>query len=211
MAQLSLNVLGRAPIPGQAKTRLIPELGTEGAAMAHAVLLTHVAGIARAWSMIPKTSRLFRLWGKPDTTSPLFHTLALPEQCRTQPCGDLGEVLDGIVQAGLAEARAVFLLGGDAVSVDFVALDNAEAALANHSAVLIPAADGGYVLLGVRCHAKELFCDIPWGTGEVAEVTRSVMRRLGWSWAEIPGHWDVDSYQDWERFNSHVRFWPDSC
>ncbi|MBF0427878.1 MAG: TIGR04282 family arsenosugar biosynthesis glycosyltransferase [Magnetococcales bacterium] len=210
-ANCSINVLGRAPLPGFSKTRLIPALGAEGAAHAHVELLTHVAGVARSWSSELGSRRLFRLWGTPDLSSSLFQSLAEATQQRLQPTGDLGARLDWIARAGLAEARAVLLLGGDAVSVDRKTLDHAEAVLLDHPAVLIPADDGGYVLLGLNTYAPELFCDIPWGSDQVAEATRTVLRFLQWSWKEIPGHWDVDSPEDWERFHLQKSRWPDNC
>lgn len=211
LANLSLNLLGRAPVPGLVKTRLIPALGVEGAALAHAVLLTHVAKEALTWCSTPETNRLFRLWSTPDCSSPLLQGLALPDQLREQPSGGLGARLDWIVQAGLAEAKGVFLLGGDAVSLDIKTLDWAESVLKDHDAVLIPAEDGGYVLLGVRCCAPELFGAIPWGTAQVAAATRTVLQTLGWSWQEVSGHWDVDSPADWERFNQQKKSWLNNC
>ncbi|MBF0627412.1 MAG: TIGR04282 family arsenosugar biosynthesis glycosyltransferase [Magnetococcales bacterium] len=199
-AAVSCNLLARAPQPGRSKTRLIAALGAEGAADAHAVLLTHVAGMARHWCSRSGSGRLFRLWVTPDETDPFFATVADSVQLRLQPEGDLGVRLDRIARCGLAEAGAVLLLGGDAVSLDSSALDRAAEALLRHPAVLIPAADGGYVLLGLTRHAPQLFAAIPWGSGQVAEATRRVFQELGWSWEEIPGHWDVDRLEDWERF-----------
>ncbi|MBF0340934.1 MAG: TIGR04282 family arsenosugar biosynthesis glycosyltransferase [Magnetococcales bacterium] len=199
-ARLSLNLLGRAPEPGCSKTRLIPTLGPLGAAQAHAALLTHVARVARNWCAVPESGRLFRLWGTPDFASPLLADLANESQRRIQPEGDLGERLDWIARAGLAEAEMALLLGGDAPSVDSATLDLAEHRLSSHAALLVPARDGGYVLLGLRDHARQLFADIPWGSDRVAERTREILRELAWSWEEIPGHWDVDRIEDWERF-----------
>ncbi len=206
-ANLSLNLLGRVPVPGAVKTRLIPALGEQGAADAHAVLLTHVSRVARLWSDISSSNRLFRLWGTGDGSSLLLRDLALVDQQRQQPDGDLGARMDWIVRAGLAEAQGVMVLGGDAVSVTQKTLDQAESLLLHHAAVLVPAEDGGYVLLGLRGYAPQLFRDMPWGSSQVAAITRQRLCGLGWSWQEIPGHWDVDSVGDWYRFNS----WRNNC
>lgn len=210
-AALSLNLLGRAPSPGFSKTRLIPALGAEGAARAHAALLTHVARLARQWCAMRGPEHRFRLWATPDFRAPLFARLAEASQLRVQPEGDLGARLRGIAQAALAEAEAVLLLGGDAASLDFATLNRAEEALSRHPAVLIPALDGGYVLLGLTRYAPELFREIPWGGDGVAEATRGVLRALEWSWEELPGHWDVDRPEDWERFRTLEKDWSDNC
>lgn len=209
--RISLNLLGRVPEPGDSKTRLIPLLGAKGAAQAHAELLTHVAGVSRSWCAQKPDQRLFRLWVTPHLLDPLFVRLAGPEQLRRQPDGDLGARLDRIAQSGLAEAEAVLLIGGDAVSLDLLALNRVEEILTHHPAVMVPARDGGYVLLGLRRHAPELFADLPWGSSRVAEVTRRILHRLHWSWDEIPGHWDVDRPEDWERFRCLEKSWSDNC
>ncbi|MBF0178456.1 MAG: TIGR04282 family arsenosugar biosynthesis glycosyltransferase [Magnetococcales bacterium] len=200
-AKISLNLLGKAPVPGFVKTRLIPALGAAAATRAHIILLTHLTRIASDWCAAAPENRLLRLWCAPDASDPWFRTLvATPAQLRDQPEGDLGARLAAIAASGLAEAQGVMLLGGDAASLTPADLNRAGAILRRHPAVMIPARDGGYLLLGLRANAPELFSDMPWGTERVAAVTRARLRRLGWSWEELPGHWDVDRPEDWEEF-----------
>ncbi|MBF0293834.1 MAG: TIGR04282 family arsenosugar biosynthesis glycosyltransferase [Magnetococcales bacterium] len=200
MAKISLNLLGKAPVPGFVKTRLIPALGPQGAVRAHIILLTHLTRLARDWCATDPKQRLFRLWCAPDATDPWFRTLAAPMQLRDQPAGDLGARLALIAATGLAEASAVLLLGGDAASLTPLDLDRAEAILQRHPAVMIPARDGGYLLLGLRTNAPQLFSDMPWGTDRIAAATRARLRRLDCTWEELPGHWDVDRLEDWEEY-----------
>ena len=62
----------------------------------------------------------------------------------------------------------------------------------HHDAVVIPAADAGYVLVGLkRCDAR-LFGDIAWGGKDVMATTRERLAVLGWRWYELPSSWDVD-------------------
>ncbi|MBF0417864.1 MAG: TIGR04282 family arsenosugar biosynthesis glycosyltransferase [Magnetococcales bacterium] len=208
---LSIHLLGRRPEPGVCKTRLISVLGAEGAANAHARLLTHVAGMLRRWCSDAPLGRLYRLWVTSAESTPFLDTLADACQRRVQPEGDLGARLTAIARIGLAEAEAVLLVGGDAVSLDIETLDHTESLLSSHDAVLIPAEDGGYVALALKRFHPDLFCAMPWGTAGVAEETRTVFRRLGWSWKEIPGHWDVDFPEEWERFRRLENNWSDNC
>jgi hypothetical protein len=76
----------------------------------------------------------------------------------------------------------------------------AAAALARHDAVIGPARDGGYVLLGIKRLDTSLFHAIPWSTAAVAETTRARLRALGWTWAELPESEDVDDRASWERW-----------
>ncbi|MEO5345365.1 MAG: TIGR04282 family arsenosugar biosynthesis glycosyltransferase [Magnetococcus sp. YQC-9] len=210
-ARISLNLLGRHPEPGQCKTRLIPALGIEGATEAHAALLTHTTCTMRRWCDVCATERRFRLWTTTKSRTPFLSSLVEPDQLRLQPEGDLGARLAWIAQAGLAEAEVVLLVGGDAVSLDEKSLDHTETLLSSHDAILVPAEDGGYVLMGLRRLDPALFAAMPWGGERLAEATRAVFRQLGWSWAEIPGHWDVDFPEEWERFRSLAKNWSDNC
>ena len=69
-------------------------------------------------------------------------------------------------------------------------------------AVVGPAEDGGYVLLGLKLVAPELFQDMPWGTDGVLSKTRQRLRGLAWDWRELPELWDVDDPQDLERLTA---------
>ncbi|MBF0455225.1 MAG: TIGR04282 family arsenosugar biosynthesis glycosyltransferase [Magnetococcales bacterium] len=195
----SLEILARAPLVGQVKTRLIPALGPRGAAQAHEQLLSHVLTIALSWQGV-KVDRGLHLWCTPDSNHPYFDTLLPLSHRRCQPSGDLGQRMATIVDESLKRSRQVILLGGDAASISTRLLDQVEAALQEVPVVMAPAEDGGYILLGLTRSAPTLFSSMPWGTEHVAEQTRSRLRDLGWPWREFPGQWDVDRGEDWDRF-----------
>ena len=48
MASPTISIFARLPVPGQAKTRLIPAVGEEGAARGYARLLHHTVAQVRA-------------------------------------------------------------------------------------------------------------------------------------------------------------------
>ena len=66
-------------------------------------------------------------------------------------------------------------------------------------AVLGPAEDGGYVLLGLRRPAPAVFAEMPWGSERVLALTRERMARLDWDWRELETLWDLDRPPDYER------------
>ncbi len=189
----------RAYIAGQAKTRQKPALGSEGAARAQRRLLGWVTDMGQHWCAATP-SRQFRLWCAPDSQHPFFATLTAPSALRDQPSGNLGARLAHIAEKESRNRTAVLLLGGDGVSINAKTLDQAETALEKHPAVLAPAEDGGYVLLGLRQPKEAVFRDIPWGGKQVASITRQRLTELGWSWAELDEQWDVDTIADWNRF-----------
>ena len=72
----------------------------------------------------------------------------------------------------------------------------AAAQLAQHDAVLVPVADGGYVLLGLRADCPEIFRDMAWSTPVVAAETLRRLAALGLSVWLGPTLHDIDEPAD---------------
>ncbi|MCF7991567.1 MAG: TIGR04282 family arsenosugar biosynthesis glycosyltransferase [Thiohalocapsa sp.] len=200
-------LFAKAPIPGQAKTRLIPALGAEGAAALHARLLEDT--LAR---LVPAALAPLEIWCAPSSDHPLFADLALRYgvALRRQPEGDLGRRLCLAAEEALREARAVVLIGSDCpeLQADDVELSLQALIDGRMDAVLGPAVDGGYVLLALRVPAPELFAAMPWGGDRVAEITRERMAALGLRWQELPVLRDLDRPEDLDWYAAE-HAWPD--
>jgi len=63
-------------------------------------------------------------------------------------------------------------------------------------AVLAPALDGGYVLIGLRRLEPSLFAGMAWGTDRVLAETRRRFAALGWEWRETEPLPDIDRPED---------------
>ena len=63
-------------------------------------------------------------------------------------------------------------------------------------AIIGPAVDGGYYLIGVRESDLEVFSGIRWGSGQVLAATLEKFRDLGWRWRELATRRDVDRPAD---------------
>ena len=196
-------IFAKAPVPGQVKTRLIPRLGEEGAARLYAGLLRRIVFELGGAGICP-----VQCWCAPDIHHELFTEIAARHGVRLekQSGADLGARMLHAASVALGDSDRVILVGGDCpgLGVDYLglALDGLEEGA---EAVLGPAEDGGYVLLGLKRAAVELFQDMPWGTGEVLAVTRQRLRALGWQWRELPALWDVDRPEDLERLSPGLR------
>ncbi|WP_416137764.1 TIGR04282 family arsenosugar biosynthesis glycosyltransferase [Halomonas sp. HK25] len=193
--EVALAILAKAPIPGRAKTRLIPALGPEGAARVHAQLLGHTLEVACA-ALPPER---ITLWTALDHAHPLF--LALAERhgvtLRPQLEGDLGERM----HHALAQADGpAMIIGSDCPVLTPALLGTCAEALEDHDAVCLPAEDGGYALLGVRHPDPRIFDDILWGTGSVMAETHQRIAALGWRLACPATVWDVDRPEDLRRW-----------
>lgn len=193
-APVAVAILAKAPIPGLAKTRLIPHLGADGAADLQRWLLRRAVATALAADIGPVT-----LWCAPDPEHPAF--LASLDQgplsLRQQPDTDLGERM----RLAIAESTAAgtLVVGTDCPLLTPGHLQRAAAALADHDAVVTPAEDGGYVLIGMQEARHQVFADVAWSTDRVMAQTRHRLASIDWKWAEFAPLWDVDRSEDFER------------
>ena len=192
-----LLIFAKAPVPGRVKTRLAGRLGTRGAAALYRDLLRQTLRIARAARLCP-----IELWCAPDARHGFFvacrreYGVRLRRQCG----GDLGRRMNHALNQTLAAGHPAILIGGDCASLGAAELRTAFGLLAaDHEAVLGPAADGGYVLIGLNRPSPALFRGIAWSTPTVLAATRRRLRRAGMNWAELPPGWDVDTPADLRR------------
>lgn len=197
-----LAILAKAPLAGQAKTRLIPALGAEGAARLQAELIRHTLVTA----LKATRASAITLWTALDHQHPLF--LELAEQfaitLKPQPEGDLGarmhHALHDMGQPGL-------LIGTDCPVLDAELLTTCQSSLTRADAVFLPAEDGGYVLVGVRRPSPQLFSGIDWGSADVMAQTMQRLEEIQWSSDYPTTLWDVDRPEDIERLRAlHQRF-----
>ena len=91
------------------------------------------------------------------------------------------------------------LVGTDVPGYDVAYLARAAAALERHDAVIGPAEDGGYVLVGLA-RDVDVFGGVPWSTPEVMAATRARLAAAGASHVEMPPLWDVDTHDDYVRW-----------
>ena len=197
-ANIGVAILAKAPLAGFAKTRLIPHLGAEGAAGLQRWLLQRTVKTALSAGLGPVT-----LWCAPDTLHPDFalcHTFG-PLTLRRQPDGDLGErMLTAFAET--TTPAGTLVIGTDCPALTPALLHQAAKALAVNDAAVVPAEDGGYVLIGMRQAAPRIFDAVDWSTGRVMAQTRERLVEIGWRWQEFAPLWDVDRGADLDRLNA---------
>jgi hypothetical protein len=205
-SRTAVLVFAKAPEPGRVKTRLVPALGEGPAAVLAARLARRtVAEVTRA-GLTSVT-----LCATPDTRHPFFellqrhHGITLAEQGG----GDLGARMHRALAAALCGHDAAILVGTDIPGLSAADLVRAAACLEDGAdAVLGPAEDGGYWLIGLRRSHADLFEDMPWGGGAVLAETLRRMGELGLRAACVAERWDVDRPDDLERLAADAVFAP---
>ena len=192
-----LVVFAKAPMPGQVKTRLIPTMGAQAAATLHEKLIFHSLA-----TTIKAGVGAVELWCTPSHEHPFFIRCAREFQVelRKQRGGDIGQRMAHAFYETLKISDSVLLIGSDVPCLTCADLKEAMALLQEKvDAVISPAEDGGYVLLGLRRYTSKIFSGISWGTDLVVAQTRTCLRSLGWHWHELSTRWDVDRPEDVQR------------
>ena len=196
---VTIAILAKAPIPGAVKTRLIPTIGAHAAAVLQERLTERAIATALAADVGPVT-----LWCSPDATHSTFLKLVMQQRIvlKRQPEGDLGARMLAATAAGNGP---VLVIGTDCPALTELHLRGAANALREgNDVVIIPAEDGGYVLIGTRTPQPAIFADIAWGTNTVLAETHARIMEQRLVLSEQPPLWDVDTEADLARLEREL-------
>jgi len=197
-------VFAKAPVPGTVKTRLLPAIGAHGAAALQHALLRHTLATVCA------THYPVELWCSPDADHPGFAELRaqFAVALAVQRGADLGERMASACNDALQRAQYVIIVGSDCPTLIGADLQAAVARLCHDSdAVLGPARDGGYWLIGLRRFDAALFTDVPWGSAAVLGTTLQRLRDLRWRWHLLTERGDIDRPADLDSLPAALRVW----
>jgi rSAM/selenodomain-associated transferase 1 len=184
----------RYPVPGIAKTRLIPAIGPDRAAVLHGRMTESIVEQLAASSLSDVDVEV-RFTGA--TESAMRSWLGKRWLYRAQGDGDLGTRLTEAFQVAFHEgAPAVMAIGADVPRLASEILRSALDDLRTQDVVVGPTTDGGYYLIGMRAFHPELFTKIPWGTETVFERTRDTAHESGLSLGLLPKLQDIDRPED---------------
>jgi rSAM/selenodomain-associated transferase 1 len=193
MSQPELLLFARQPVPGEVKTRLIPQYGAGGAAEIAAFLIRATVELAAsAWP-----GRI-SLYASPDPGHPLFRELSreFSIALATQAGGDLGTKMLAALEEGIARSGCAAVMGCDVPHCGWPLLDQANDWLARGDNVLGPSEDGGYYFIGLQQAQAGLFQGIPWGGQGVLAATLARAEALGIEFEMLPLQRDIDTAAD---------------
>jgi uncharacterized protein len=202
-----LYIFTRFPQPGCTKTRLIPTLGTVGAANLQRQMTEHL--LARFQSPRLQKSLLLEVHFTGGTTQQMADWLGNAVKIAPQCEGDLGERLIYSLEQGFAAGlQRILVVGSDCPALDETQIMQALKLLSSHDIVLGPAVDGGYYLIGLNRLYAPLFENVPWGTNRVLETTQTLATNGGLSVALLNCLPDIDRPEDlplWELYAKHAQ------
>ncbi|MDH5445647.1 MAG: TIGR04282 family arsenosugar biosynthesis glycosyltransferase [Gammaproteobacteria bacterium] len=194
----SLLIFARAPVPGHCKTRLIPLLGDAGAAeLQQELILSTVDTLCRAH--ICHT----QLWCSPDINHPCFEFMSNKYgiNCFQQQGAGLGERMHDALSKQTTDFSII--VGTDIPELQAEHITQAIKTLQQgRDAVIGPAEDGGYYLIGIKRDrlSEGLFQGIQWGRPEVFQQTIEKLNASGLAWESISSLWDLDNAEDYKRY-----------
>jgi hypothetical protein len=180
----------KAPREGAVKTRLCPPLHAAQACALHRAFAQDL--LARCATLAADV-----VLSTDDPTDAFVAELARRHgvPIRPQPPGDLGERMADVVAALAPDHEGVVLVGADCPTLPAGHLDEA-LERAGDGPVIGPAADGGYLLIGLPRPAPELFSGLRWGGPDVLAETLRRAENAGLALRLLPPWYDVDTGED---------------
>lgn len=178
----------RNPKLGHCKTRLAKTIGDEAALRVYRFLLAHTESVLR----------------QVDCDKAVYYSEAIRNndlweakhyQKHLQKGSDLGfRMFNAFETAFKANYMKVIIVGSDLYDLKPKHINTAFQALDSHDAVIGPAEDGGYYLLGLKTLIPKLFKNKAWGTETVFNDTVKDLKNHSVHLLESLN--DIDVYED---------------
>jgi rSAM/selenodomain-associated transferase 1 len=186
-----LALFARPPVVGAVKSRLSPALPPRLACDLYRGMLADALALLRS----ARAGERVVFWADEFADAAAFGDADLRHTL--QRGADLGERLESACAEMLRgpQDRAV-IVGADCPWLDSGSIERSFEALERVDAVVIPARDGGYVLIGLSRPLPALFHGIEWGTGRVLAQTLERARHDGASVELLDALEDLDTPQD---------------
>jgi len=194
----ALLLFARHPFAGEVKTRLAAGIGAANARRLYSCFLKDTAAQLRRLNC-----GVFVFFTPASAGREFRDFLGADLACLPQEGDTLGERMKNAFRAvfdrGISRAVAI---GSDLPGLNAGHLREAFARLRESPAVIGPAPDGGYYLLGLRAEVfpGEVFDDITWSTGVVFAETMARFRKMNVSPAVLGSLSDIDDLADLKRF-----------
>lgn len=197
---IPICVFAKPPIPGRVKTRLAPFLGQNDAAQLASAMLYDV------WSVVKTVAEVIPVLAAAEPGA--FGIDVPAERIWFQEAGDLGSRIECILRRGLNFGPAAIALGADSPLLRAEHVKEAIRCLQQNGAVLGPADDGGFYLLGVRKCPSGLLAGVPWSSSDTCRKTEARLQMHGMRVGKIRALPDVDTFRELEILRSQLEHLP---
>lgn len=160
-----LIIFTRNPELGKVKTRLAKDIGDEAALALYRFLLEHTVSVTASLKVDKQVFYSEKIQEDDIWNSAIFSK-------RLQQGLDLGQKMENAFREAFSENyKSVVIIGSDLYDLETKDLENAFFQLKTHDAVIGPAKDGGYYLLGMKSLNSSVFKNKKWSTNTVFKET----------------------------------------
>ncbi|GGI56674.1 TIGR04282 family arsenosugar biosynthesis glycosyltransferase [Winogradskyella haliclonae] len=166
MTDKALIIFTRNPELGKCKTRLANSVGNEEALKIYTHLLQHTASITKKVD-----AERFVFYSENIQKDDIWEDAFFHKQL--QQGNDLGERMQNAFEVLFSKKfKKIIIVGSDLLDLNEDTIKKAYQRLEENDAVIGPAEDGGYYLLGIKTLNKSVFIDKDWGTETVLKQTK---------------------------------------
>jgi rSAM/selenodomain-associated transferase 1 len=190
MQQQAIIIFLKYPELGRSKTRLAATVGNENALKIYRELLKHTHQITKnldchKFLFYDKESPNKMQWEEKE-----YHHLV---QVESDLGGRMKNAFAEILNKGY---QRVLIIGSDCYELTENIINEAFNLLKQNHAVIGPAIDGGYYLLGLTKLINNLFEDVEWSTNKVFTATVKNLNQQKIKFATTITLSDIDVYED---------------
>ena len=184
-----LVIFAKSPIPGKVKTRLIPELGKEGACQLYKSMAQKIITNLSMANLCH-----VHLYVHPDINHDFFKDLQETNELTMirQEGKDLGDRMSHAISTSLERYAKAIIIGTDCPEYSADYIERAISVLDDKDVVIGPAKDGGYVLIGMKQFYPNLFTHIEWGQSSVLSKTLKKIDEKSLQYQLLPALHDID-------------------
>jgi uncharacterized protein len=195
-----LIIFAKAPAPGKVKTRLVPPLSLEGAALLHDAFVRDTIELCQRVAALT-----LELHTNIETDA--WSDLEVPRKLQYE--GDLGlKMLKALEHALQSGAPRAVVLGSDSPHLPpghLGSLINSEADI-----VLGPSEDGGYYAISARRTHPQMFAHVRWSTSHALADTLTACAACHLTTALGPSWFDIDTPAELDRLIHSERIPPNT-
>ena len=190
---IPLYLFAKAPVPGQVKTRMQPELTGSGAAELALMMLTQsVSKVKTHWpgSLVLTVS--------PDQNHDCFRDLRNRYRMgiEVQTEGDLGQRIGHVLEKAIRESGCGVVMGCDVPHISGKTLSQVHARVSKRENIVGPTVDGGFYILGLHELDCGIFNLVDWGSDQVLSQLLANLDSLGMDIDFCRKLRDIDTWSD---------------
>jgi len=201
--QNALVLFAKAPIAGEVKTRLQPEITPENSARLQEAMIKDSISLMSEINNVEKI-----IYFLPIEKKYVFEKFidGLPFQLNCQNGVDLGKKMANsfhdLFNKGFFR---VVVIGTDSPALPKEYISKAFIDLNNADLVIGPSIDGGYYLIGFKEKVLPVFSPVEWGSNKVLLQTEELIKKHNLKLSLLPVHYDIDTIEGLRYLKTHLK------